>query len=153
MTGAVVNSARARVSNRSRLARSRAAEAMAALAECRLCAHDCRVNRLTGRGGLCHAGSAPGVFSAQIEVSDELELIPCFAIALGGCDLRCSFCITGADSWNPRSGEPLNVSAMSEKATTALANGARTVMILGANRPSTFQLHWKSPPRCRTTRN
>jgi putative pyruvate formate lyase activating enzyme len=111
---------------------------------------------------------------AQAEVSDELELIPTFAIALSGCDLRCDFCITGGPSWNPRAGEPLSVAAVPRRregggdalvaargggaaftglrggvaatfqpqrfsglerlirqAEQALADGARTIMILG----------------------
>jgi putative pyruvate formate lyase activating enzyme len=89
------------------------------------------VNRLAGETGLCHAGAAARVFSAQVEVSDELELIPTFAIALSGCDLRCDFCITGAPSWNPRLGEPRDVEMLAARARTALDEGARTIMILG----------------------
>ena len=73
----------------------------------------------------------PAFSCAQTEVSDELELIPTFAIALSGCDLRCDFCITGGPSWNPRAGEPVRVKELVERADAALANGARTVMILG----------------------
>jgi len=116
---------------RSMLARERAAAARAALSDCRLCAHACGVNRLGGEAGLCHAGAEARVFSAQAEVSDELELIPTFAVALSGCDLRCDFCITGGPSWNPRLGESLRLDRLAEQAKAALARGARTVMILG----------------------
>src|SRR2546421_10729228 len=87
---------------RRKLASERAVAAYAVLQDCRLCAHDCGVNRLTGQLGICRAGDQARVFSAQVEVGDELELIPTFAIALSGCDLRCDFCITGESSWNPR---------------------------------------------------
>jgi len=116
---------------RSALARERAAAAHAALADCHLCAHHCGVNRLAGPAGLCHAGDAVRVFSAQVEVSDELELIPTFAIALSGCDLRCDFCITGAPSWNARLGEALQPEVLAQRAEAALADGARTIMVLG----------------------
>jgi uncharacterized Fe-S radical SAM superfamily protein PflX len=86
--------------NRPALARERARRAWAMLADCRFCAHDCGVNRLAGESGLCRAGAAARFFSAQVEVSDEMELIPTFAVALSGCDLRCDFCITGGPSWN-----------------------------------------------------
>lgn len=119
------------MSSRPRRAAERLPLARAALRECRLCAHDCEVNRLTGAAGLCHAGATARLFSAQVEVSDELELIPTFAIALSGCDLRCSFCITGAQSWNPGAGEPLDVARLAARAVTALEKGAHTVMILG----------------------
>ena len=93
---------------------------------------------------------------AQTEVTDELELIPTFAVALSGCDLRCDFCITGAESWNPRSGDALiatrgagaastllrrGVAAtqLAAKAKAALQNGARTIMVLGGE--PTIHLH------------
>ena len=116
---------------RSRRAAARLAQARVALADCPLCAHHCGANRRAGERGPCRAGSEPRVFLAQVEVSDELELVPTFAIALSGCDLRCAFCITGAESWNPRAGKRLNPSFIAHQATQALERGARTVMILG----------------------
>ena len=89
------------------LAHERAALARTMLGDCHFCAHHCGVNRLAGEFGLCHAGAATRYFLAQTEVTDELELIPTFAIALSGCDMRCDFCITGAESWNPRAGASL----------------------------------------------
>ncbi|HWW01856.1 MAG TPA: radical SAM protein [Candidatus Acidoferrum sp.] len=117
--------------SRPALARSRAAAARNALAECRFCAHDCGVNRLASALGPCRAGPECRVFSAQLEAGDELELIPTFAIALSGCDLRCDFCITGLNSWSPRSGESLRTESLAQKAGVALDNGAKTVMLLG----------------------
>lgn len=116
---------------RSELARERALAARSMLANCHFCAHHCGVNRLAGRAGLCHAGANARFFSAQVEVSDELELIPTFAVALSGCDLRCDFCITGASSWNPAAGAAFDVAVMAARARLALASGARTVMVLG----------------------
>src|SRR5678815_4254368 len=107
----------------------RSAAAHAALADCHFCAHDCGVNRLAGELGLCRAGPHARVFSAQLEVGDELELIPTFAIALSGCDLRCDFCITGESSWNARAGEPVPLDILAEQGRAALASGARTIMI------------------------
>ena len=120
-----------RTISRSALARERAKAAHAALADCHLCAHHCGVNRLAGETGLCHAGASANFFLAQTEVTDELELIPTFALALSGCDLRCDFCITGAESWNPRAGKIFSAEEMATKAKAALADGAKTVMILG----------------------
>jgi putative pyruvate formate lyase activating enzyme len=113
------------------MARERAVAARAALAKCHLCGHHCGVNRLAGELGRCQAGPPARVFSAQVEVGDELELIPTFAVALSGCDLRCDFCLTGAASWNPRAGEPLRPEILGRRARVALAEGARTVMLLG----------------------
>ena len=113
------------------LACERAQRASAMLTDCRLCAHHCGVNRLVGEAGLCHAGAAARFFSAQVEVSDELELMPTFSVALSGCDLRCDFCITGASSWNPGAGLGFNTATMAARAAAALQNGARTIMLLG----------------------
>ena len=147
-----------KILSRASIARERAAIARAMLADCRFCAHDCGVNRLVGEFGLCRAGAEPRFFSAQTEVSDELELIPTFAIALSGCDLRCDFCITGAESWNPRAGENFDAADIARKAKQALRNGARTIMVLGgeptihlpaalelvAELPDSARLIWKT---------
>ena len=116
---------------RSAVAGKRILQAREALKHCRLCAHDCGADRLNGERGLCHAGPSARVFSGQIEVADELELIPTFAIAFNGCDLRCTFCITGEQSWNANAGQPFNVVRLAADAERALNRGARTVMILG----------------------
>ena len=113
------------------MAAGRAFRAREGLAQCRLCAHDCRANRLAGELGLCGANDRTRVHLAQIEMGEELELIPTFAVALSGCDLRCAFCITGARSWNPGVGDAISASALARQATEALAAGARTVTILG----------------------
>jgi putative pyruvate formate lyase activating enzyme len=112
-------------------ARERAVAARAALAACRWCAHDCGVDRLAGQRGFCHAGAETRVLLAQWDTADELELIPTFSIVLTGCDLRCDFCITGAPSWNPRLGEALTPVELAARARATLAEGARTVTILG----------------------
>ena len=143
---------------RGAMARERAAIARAMLADCHFCAHHCGANRLTGRNGLCHAGDETRFFLAQTEVTDELELIPTFAIALSGCDLRCDFCITGAKSWNAHAGTAFDAVEMAAMARTALEHGAKTVMVLGgeptihlhaalelvAELPDTTRLVWKT---------
>lgn len=89
--------------------------------------------------GLCHATTDTRFFLAQTEVTDELELIPTFAIALSGCDLRCEFCITGMESWNPRTGESFRANKMAAMAEAALNEGARSIMVLGGE--PTIHLH------------
>lgn len=138
---------------RADLAAARREAAIEALANCNLCAHECGVNRLAGERGVCHAGATARIFSVQVEVSDELELIPTFAIAFSGCDLRCSFCITGAQSWNPRAGKDADVDDVAIRAARALANGARTIMILGGeptiHLPSVLDLVSRLPDEAR----
>jgi putative pyruvate formate lyase activating enzyme len=74
-----------------------------------------------------------------VEVTDELELIPTYAVAFSGCDMRCAFCITGAESWNARAGETFEAAKMAARAVDALDRGARTVMVLGGE--PTVHLH------------
>jgi len=140
------------------VARQRAEIARAMLADCQLCAHHCGVNRLKSELGLCRAGATTRCFYAQVEVTEDLELIPSFAVALSGCDLRCDFCITGAASWNPKAGDVFDPGAIAERARHALAEGARTIMLLGgeptihlpaalelvAELPATAKLVWKT---------
>jgi putative pyruvate formate lyase activating enzyme len=147
-----------RAAPRAAVAAERARLARSALAACRFCAHECGVNRLAGETGPCHAGAQARCFSAQTEVSDEMELIPTFAVALSGCDLRCDFCITGASSWNPRAGAGFSAPDVAAQARAALQDGARTIMILGgeptihlpaamelvAQLPDTAKLVWKT---------
>jgi putative pyruvate formate lyase activating enzyme len=146
------------VEARAAIARERAQTARRLLASCHFCAHHCGVDRLAGERGFCHAGAETRCFSAQVEVTDELEIIPTFAVALGGCDLRCDFCITGASSWNPAAGAGFDVRAVAARAKRALEGGARTVMLLGgeptihlpaalefvAELPAATRLVWKT---------
>jgi putative pyruvate formate lyase activating enzyme len=103
--------------------------------------------------GLCHAGPAARVFSAQVEVGDELELIPTFAIALSGCDLRCDFCLTGQASWDPCAGELVQPNILAQLAKAALDKGARTVMFLGGeptvHLPTVLEIAAALPERAR----
>ena len=144
--------------SRAAIAGERAKLARAALANCKLCAHDCGVNRLAGETGRCHAGADTRFFSAQVEVSDEIELIPSFAVALSGCDMRCDFCITGASSWNPHAGIGFSAIEMAARSKAALRDGAKTIMVLGgeptihlpsvlefvSHLPETAKLIWKT---------
>ena len=116
---------------RASLARERALAARMMLTDCHFCAHHCGVNRVNGPLGACRTGTESRVFLSQTELTDELELVPTFAIAFSGCDLRCDFCITGAESWSARAGEPFEADVTAAKAKAALKDGARTIMILG----------------------
>lgn len=126
---------------RSRLAADRLAAATAALANCEICHHRCAVNRVIGPAGRCGAGAEPHVFSAQIEVGDELEILPTCAIALAGCNMRCEFCITGDESWHPGRGQQRNAAALASWAAEAIGSGlAKTLQVLGGE--PTVHLPW-----------
>jgi len=147
-----------RYADRRAVARERAILAQAALSDCRLCPQNCGIDRLAGETGWCRAGTKARVFCAQVEVGEELDLIPTFAMAFSGCDMRCAFCITGRDSWNPQRGEEFDPRLIAGKAAAALEAGARTVTIRGgeptihlpeairlvAALPAQAQLVWKT---------
>ncbi len=123
-----------RASSRRQIAAKRAAAVRVSLVSCQLCAHLCGADRSCAAvaGTPCHAGPFAHVFSAQTEVADELLIIPTYAIAFGGCNFRCGFCITGRESWNPNAGEPFDAVDLARRASAALKDeGARTIMILG----------------------
>ncbi len=143
------------------LARARSLQAWANLNHCSLCAHECGVNRIAGETGPCRAGAVSRVFHAQTEVSDEQELAPLFALSFSGCDLRCDFCNTGRESWDPAAGSavcdgPLPspaLEALARRATHALERGARSIMILGGeptvHLPAALQLASLLPAEAR----
>jgi putative pyruvate formate lyase activating enzyme len=132
MESAMATPARKSFRGRQALAAARFEIASAALARCELCSHRCGVNRLLRPAGVCNAGHVPRIFSAQVEVGDELELIPSFAIALSGCNMRCSFCITGDESWHASRGQMVDTTALARSATRALESGAaRSLLVLG----------------------
>src|SRR5918996_3510551 len=74
---------------------ARAAEAVAALADCRLCPRDCAVNRLENAWSACKTGRHAVVSSAFPHFGEE----DCLrgwngsgTIFFGHCNLRCVFC-------------------------------------------------------------
>jgi putative pyruvate formate lyase activating enzyme len=120
-----------RGSGRAELARERARLARESLSACQLCHQLCLVNRLAGEVGVCGADADTHVFSAQLEVGDESVLVPTYAIALNGCNMRCGFCISRKDSWNANAGTFTTPLALAQQAQKALDQGARTVQFLG----------------------
>jgi putative pyruvate formate lyase activating enzyme len=90
---------------------------------------------LAGQRGPCHAGPEGRIFNAQIEVGDESDVCPVFAVAFSGCDLRCDFCNTGRESWDASAGsvpEGVEREALLGRIARAWESGAvRSLMILG----------------------
>lgn len=98
---------------------------------CRLCEHDCGVNRLAGERGNCKADSTARVYRHRIEVGEELELIPSHLFYLSGCDLRCSFCIAEERAFNPQIGVPLTADFLQEAIDWGNEQGTRTLQWVG----------------------
>lgn len=75
--------------------RRRARSAMAALAECRLCPHECKVDRLNGGRGICKMGAGPKIASWNVHPWEEPPISGAGGsgtIFFSGCTGRCVFC-------------------------------------------------------------
>jgi putative pyruvate formate lyase activating enzyme len=89
----------------------RAAEAVAALADCRLCPRDCGVDRLAGKWSACKTGRYAIVSSAFAHQGEESCLRGwrgSGTIFFGHCNLRCVFCqnIDISQAMTPGPSEP-----------------------------------------------
>ena len=129
------------LTGRPQVAAERLDQAVAALASCDICHHRCAVNRQAGPAGRCGAGPEPRVFSSQVEVGDEMEIVPAYAIALSGCNMRCAFCITGDESWHPQRGRWHGAAAIAERAAAAIKSGRSNSLLLLGGEP-TIHLPW-----------
>jgi putative pyruvate formate lyase activating enzyme len=75
--------------------RRRAREATASLASCRLCPHECQVNRLEAGRGICRMGAEPKIASWNLHPWEEPPISGVGGsgtIFLSGCTGRCIFC-------------------------------------------------------------
>lgn len=73
----------------------RVREAYRRLAACDLCPHDCGVNRIEDRRGICGAGLKPKIASANLHRGEEPPISGTRGsgtIFLSGCSLKCVFC-------------------------------------------------------------
>jgi len=73
----------------------RVREAYRRLAACDLCPHDCGVDRIRDRRGVCGAGLKPRIASANVHRGEEPPISGTRGsgtIFLSGCSLKCVFC-------------------------------------------------------------
>jgi putative pyruvate formate lyase activating enzyme len=98
---------------------------------CRLCEHRCGADRLAGARGPCKAGPVARVFKHRVEFGEEWELVPSHLFYLSGCDLRCAFCVAGANAFDPRRGTPLTPEFFGEALGRGRCQGARTLQWVG----------------------
>jgi putative pyruvate formate lyase activating enzyme len=109
----------------------RAALARQMYQRCELCEHRCRVDRLAGQRGVCGADTVARVWRYWIDHAEELPLVPSLLIYLSGCDLRCDFCISEANAFDPRRGVPLTAAWLDAAIEWGLRQGARTLQWIG----------------------
>ncbi len=78
--------------------KKRGEELWSILESCELCPRQCRVNRLEGKEGFCHATSQLEISSYNPHFGEERPLVGrggSGTIFLTNCGLRCVFCING----------------------------------------------------------
>lgn len=135
----------------------RAFRARESLSRCRLCAFECGVDRTRGPAGICRSDSVTRVFHEGIEWAGEAGLVPTYVVSFSGCNMACSFCLTGESSQNGRAGKPLDPEALANRILLA-APSLRSVTLLGgepaihldgaleiaARLPRRLQLVWKT---------
>jgi len=112
------------------LAAARAVVARRAMAACRLCAHRCSADRSSGPAGRCRSDSVSRIFHEGIEWAGEGELVPTAVLSLSGCNMTCSFCLTGASSQDGRAGTVLDPDAWADRLAAGPA-GLKSVTLLG----------------------
>lgn len=118
--------------------RRRAEEAVAALADCRLCPRDCGVNRLVGKWSACKTARLAVVYSAFPHMGEE----ECLrgrrgsgTIFFGHCNLRCVFCQNADISQGLRPGP--------DEAAITAAGLARLMLTL--QRRGVHNINWVTP--------
>src|SRR4051794_24922228 len=98
---------------------------------CGLCEHRCGVDRKAGGRGPCKAGAVARVYKHRVEYGEESELVPSHLFYLSGCDLRCAFCVAGANAFDPRRGQTLTAEFLDRAVVTGREQGARTLQWVG----------------------
>lgn len=77
------------------LLENKIAKARRLLASCTVCPRNCKVNRIEGERGFCHAGFLPKVSSSSPHFGEEQPLVGFHGsgtIFLTHCNLRCTYC-------------------------------------------------------------
>jgi putative pyruvate formate lyase activating enzyme len=111
--------------------RSRLNAALAQYRRCNLCERRCGVDRAAGEMGFCKAKTIPRLVRHRIEYGEEVEIIPCHQFYLSGCDLRCAFCISGLNSFDPSRGDELTSGFFNRAVEWGRGAGARTLQWVG----------------------
>jgi putative pyruvate formate lyase activating enzyme len=71
------------------------------------------------------------VFKHRVEYGEEWELVPSHLFYLSGCDLRCAFCIAGANAFDARRGRPLTADFLAGALAESREEGVRTLQWVG----------------------
>ncbi len=98
---------------------------------CMLCEHRCGINRQAGERGFCAADEAARVWRYWVDYAEERPLTPSLLIYLSGCDLRCDFCISESQAFDPAQGVLLTAEWLQRTVAWGVGQGARTLQWIG----------------------
>lgn len=107
----------------------RVKKAYSRLVACDLCPHDCRVNRIKGKTGICRSGLKPKIASANLHRGEEPPISGTNGsgtIFLSGCTLRCAFCQNFPIS-QMGNGQELTTAALAKKMLQLQKRGAHNI--------------------------
>jgi putative pyruvate formate lyase activating enzyme len=105
--------------------------ANAALANCRLCPHQCGVNRIAGENGFCGLDNTVRFFREVLYCGEEEQLNPSHQIHLAGCNLRCDFCVSSEWNQQPFMAKEINYANITKIIIQKHKKGAKNLNILG----------------------
>lgn len=102
------------------------------LVECKICPHNCKVNRLVGQLGRCKAGSKVKIGLASLHYYEE----PCIsgekgsgAVFFSNCNMSCQFCQNYEISWNGK-GKEITVEELSTVFLELQEQGAHNINLV-----------------------
>lgn len=110
---------------------SRLEQAEAELAHCRLCELACGADRCRGERGRCGLGRDSFCFGRFSSLAEEPALLPAYMVYLGGCNLRCRFCIRAPLCLEPDAGCRVRPGALAGVLARRVRAGARTIIWVG----------------------
>jgi len=101
------------------------------LMDCRLCPHQCRVNRVDGETGVCGLDLQAYCFREMINLSEEQGLVPSHQVYFAGCNLKCGFCSVAEWNVNPTSVPAIEINDLVGRIEDKRLQGAINLNLLG----------------------
>ena len=110
---------------------SRAKTAREELKNCRLCPHNCGVDRTAGQKGFCGIDDKTRCYREFLYDEEEEGLNPSYQVCLSGCNMRCEFCAVSEWNEQPEEAPFADANKIKRNIEKRLKEGVKTVSILG----------------------
>ena len=109
----------------------RTALAKETLRQCRLCPHECSVDRTKGQLGFCKLDDSFRCFREMIYRGEEAGLNPSHQIYFAGCNMKCEFCSVAEWNEDPEAAQILDIDFLASQIESRRNEGAKTLNLLG----------------------